>query len=105
MPSDVTEVVVSEPALLTGAPRLRGALQPPSVFSTTHRSKSLRGAVPSVGRLDAKKSFFPSGESVGSMSEYWPEKGAISGVDHLPSRRRETRIHITRFAPGLPFTK
>ncbi len=69
MPSEVTEVVVSEPALLTRGPRLRGSLQPVPVRSITQRSKSFFGSVPSVGRVEAKKSDLPSGEKVGSMSE------------------------------------
>jgi len=62
--------VVSEPALLTGAPRFVGSLQPVAVRSMTQRSKSFFGAVPppSVGRVDAKKNRLPSGEIVGSMS-------------------------------------
>ena len=65
----------------------------------------MRGSVPSVGRVDAKKSCLPSGENVGSMSEKRPEKGAISGFVQEPSRSRETTIHITRFIPGLPLQK
>ncbi len=71
----------------------------------TQRSKSCFGAVPSVGRVDAKKSRFPSGEIVASMSLYCPENGAISGVVQAPFSSRETTIHIARFMPGLPLVK
>ncbi len=86
--------------VFTGAPRLRGSLQPSAVRSITHRSMSggssgLGVAVlPGAGRSEAKKSRLPSGEIVGLESLKRPEKGATSGSLQRPPARCETQIAV-----------
>src|SRR5262249_41913669 len=81
-----------------------GLPQPSFVFSIFQISiLSLCGSPSLMGRFEMKYNV-PSLLINGSASQYWPENGAISGSDHLPAAKCDTKmVHLVK--SGAIFTK
>src|SRR5215208_1803582 len=93
VPSWATEGNSSSSGELTPGPRFFARPKPAAVRSTTYRSKSLRGAP--TGRIDEKKTEFPSAVTKGSTSLYPVENDALCACQWF-SARRAVQIVDTR---------
>jgi hypothetical protein len=82
--AETTGEYSSEPELIE-----RYSIRPSSTKLYRQMLVSVSSSSALLGRSDTKYSHRPSGETNGSLSEYFPEKPIKAGVAHSPSRSRE----------------